>query len=584
MLRRLNDSKNNIQYYAIEGKIDGQSFSDGNIVKGSLSISNQISNDSEFTLGGVFIGQLSVTLIQLGINIPRNSWTGREISLSVFINGDEEAIPLGIFTIATAKHSKGLVQITAYDDMQKFDMANTIGVETVGSAYDFLTMICSECGVGLGMTQAEVENLPNGKIPLALFSMGDIETFRDVLYWLAVTTCSFATIDRYGQLVLRTFHMTPDDNVEANSRFSVSEYGDEQMIYQAATVTVEDTEEIETYGMESIYGYTLNIGANPFMQGPKAQRQDLMENIVTALQNVAYNPCTVTIPFGSHYDLGDVLTFPGGQGSDSNMFCIFGYTFNYYNGYVIKSIPNNKTGKSKTDKSVQNLINTSSQKEFNSYEAKNLQRLAFGDTRTQILQCRIASSKKTKAEIHIEILLESTSNSENGTTTANVYYLIDSEEQERKPVETYLDGKHVLHLMFILELQANTQKLFAIAMDSENGEITIEQGHAWLYASGAALAGEGKNDGNITVSEKVVDFIFFEMNYENVNENVDVNADGGCDITAEEVAPPFEFIEMIFGEVDDSVYITSHSNRRRMTENGLVRKTEDGRIRYTEGE
>ena len=46
------------------------------------------------------------------------------------------------------------------------------------------------------------------------------------------------------------------------------------------------------------------------MQVTKAQREVYIDNMLAAIGNIEYCPCDVTIPFGAHYDLGDVLQFP----------------------------------------------------------------------------------------------------------------------------------------------------------------------------------------------------------------------------------------------------------------------------------
>ena len=529
MYALLTESKQAIQHYECSGSVGSIEFDDSNVLKGSLSFSNMCAGSSEFRLGGCYIGQLNISF--LGLNIERNAWYGKEIELNIDIGND--TIPVGVFTVDEAQHSKGIVAVKAYDNMAKFDKACGTDVGTNGFPYDLLMLACQACGVTLGMTRADVEALPNGNKTLFLNAIGDIETWRDYIYWIAVTLCGFATIDRSGYLIVKTFHNTVDDTVNASARFNTSSYADEIITYTGVNIYVEDEKIVEYYHAATDDGYTLNIGNNPFLQVSRALREEYAANLVTGLAEIQFNACNVKVPFGFQYDLGDVLQFPNGQGSATNKFCIMGLSHKYYGECGLTGIAGQKNSMSKTDKNLQGLLSTVSKNEFTSYEWRNVAPISIGEEEDiRLIRSRIASNTQTKAQIHIEVNLESEAISED-FTQGIVTYLIDSTDTEFYPTETWIDGKHVLHLMYILPLQANESQWFEVYMQAAGGSIEIPRGGVWMYASGAGLVGDGKWDGNITIIDYTEEWTFSEYTFEDATDSITFAEENETRITSD---------------------------------------------------
>ena len=112
MYRIESKAKNDLQSYTIAGTVGNVEFDEDNVLKGSLSVTNQCSDVSTFALGGVYIAEMKATF--MGLNIARNDWVGREVEFSVTVNGSDD-IPVGVFVIDEAKHTKGYTQVKAYD-------------------------------------------------------------------------------------------------------------------------------------------------------------------------------------------------------------------------------------------------------------------------------------------------------------------------------------------------------------------------------------------------------------------------------------------------------------------------------------
>lgn len=531
------EAKKDLQSYTLSGTIGDVAIDDENILKGSLKATNQCADKSTFGLGGAYISALSCSFI--GVNIGRNDWKNLPITLSVTINGTE-TFPIHTWYVDKAEHTKGITAVKAYDAMAKFDKSAGVDKGAYGTMYEWLMLACTQCNVTFGMTEQEVEALPNGNTSYFLEEMGDIETWRDIIFWLSVKVVGFATIDRSGNLILCTYHSTVDDTLDANIRYNTSRYSDEVITYSGVSVYITADQKVYYYHNEPDDGYTLKLGNDPFMQVTKAQREDYIDNILANIGNIEYNSCEVTIPFGLQYDLGDVLQFPNGQGSATDKFCIMEYSWTYYGGFKIKSISGQKASMSKTDKNLQGLLSSVGQNEFTSYELRNVAPISIGeDENVRLLLAKIASNTQTKAQIHVEVNLESEAIED--YTQGIVTYLIDSTDTEFYPTETWIDGKHVLHLMYILPLQANDMQQFEVYMQSVGGSIEIPRGGVWLYASGAGLVGDGKWDGNITLLDYTEEWAYSEYTFEDASDSVSfeeeqetrITSDGSTRITSD---------------------------------------------------
>ena len=97
-----------VKQFKARGVVCGQNFTADDILKGSLTISQQATSPTEITLGSVYIGQLNATFV--GMNIARNSWVGGTITLQVGLklaSGLYEYVPVGTYNVAVSNTSLG---------------------------------------------------------------------------------------------------------------------------------------------------------------------------------------------------------------------------------------------------------------------------------------------------------------------------------------------------------------------------------------------------------------------------------------------------------------------------------------------
>lgn len=277
--------KNEVQVTKVRGIIGTIPFNMDNIMRDSFSISNQCTDTNDVVLGSCYIGQLNATFT--GIEIPRTEWMNKTIVPYFQMWYDSQnfdEIPLGVYTIKEVSHTAEGVEVTAYDNMCKFDKKfKKTGLNMVAHPYDFLTVLCQKCGVSLGMTQNEVEALPNGTANLYLCGVrkstttyaNDIETYRDALFWLAQCMACFATMDRSGALVLRAYKDSFDDYINDTQRLSGAKFADYITSYTG--IYTESLYDGET----TYYGYDLAT-----LQQMRDTAMQELEQIITDLADL----------------------------------------------------------------------------------------------------------------------------------------------------------------------------------------------------------------------------------------------------------------------------------------------------------
>ena len=347
-----------VQESRITGTIGAISFTDENIANGSFTIDNQCSDNKNVGIGQVYIGVLKATF--RGINIAENEWKGKEIAplfgLKIGTNSWED-VPLGVFTVSSAKKTTTGISVVAYDNMSKLDgrMDPSVFVGTQ-TALSFATSIATACGVQIGNTQAEMDLLPNGAEEFALYSDNDLSTWRDALACIAQAVCAFVTAGRDGKLYFRTYGQMAVATIDSAHRSSDGAYSD--FVTQYSTIWFDNTEDgTETSYSSGSGGLIYEAGENPFLQESGSISYEVMrQNIMTGLRNIQYSPFSVSMMPDPSYELGDVISFTGGIAGRTC--CVTKFTFKHHKSIKLVGVgsdPSITNGKDHAAKSIQAL-------------------------------------------------------------------------------------------------------------------------------------------------------------------------------------------------------------------------------------
>ena len=507
-------------------------FENKDIVKGSGYVTRQCSSSSEIELGTVYSAELGISLFS---DIDRYTLEDACVTLNFHLqleSGGMETIPMGVFYIAEANRRVKTLEIKAYDAMLKLDKNFNKGLSSA-QPYDFLTILSKSCKVELAQTKEEIEALTNGEELLGIYQENDIETWRDFLFYLAQALGCFATIDRFGKLLLVHFKDTPVKIIDSRHRFT-SSFSDFVTRYTAVSSTNKKNEKAEYFAKEQDDGLTMNLGVNPLLQfGLEETRKRLLKGILDAVSVVEYVPFDSDTIGDPALDLGDVLQFTGGHADGTKKAAITALTTRINGKQSIKCVGKNpklSEAKSKNDKNLVGLLNSIGETKLGIYTFTNALALDIGAEKTPVISIEFASGDKTNAEFNAQCVLDVASRQnvrninaeatvelageskvisfpltfdEDGKSEITVYYVLDGHEIEQfHPKETWLSGNHLLALYYpLMEMEANQMHTFEVLMLVKNGKVHIDGQNIIATIYGQGLGVQDRWDGRIKAED-----------------------------------------------------------------------------------
>lgn len=539
----------NTRRYHWSGKITTKTgvvyeFSEKDIVKGSGYISSQCCGNTEMELGTVYAAEMGITLFS---EIDRYTLEDAEVELfyHLLVGEAYETVPMGIYEVSEANRTIRCLEIKAYDHMLRFEKDFNI-TETIGNAYEIILLCCKACSVEFAHSQKEIEAMPNGSVVLSIYSENDIETYRDVLYYIGQVLGGFFCINREGKLELRKYGNEPVMNISSRQRFS-SSFSDFITRYTAVSSTNLKTETAEYYALETDDGLTMNLGVNPFLQfGVDETRKELCEQILKDISVIKYVPFDSETIGNPALDLGDVLRFSGGHADEEQITCITYFQCRIDGKHSLRCVGKNPRlaqAKSKNDKNISGLLNQVEAGKIGIHTFTNASAYTLADTDTKIISIEFATTEENHAQFFGQVVVdalavqvERTANAKGkvqvplvviGDETAEegsveveaelpvtwmedgkvlcyvTFELNDAVITEHCPVETWHSGKHILSLYYPIErVVPNITNTFNVYLRMENGTGAVGIGDCMASISGQAMAAAPAWDGKIELEEK----------------------------------------------------------------------------------
>lgn len=409
-------------------------FGADDIVKGSGYISSQCCGNTEIELGTVYSSEMGITLLS---DIDR--YTLQEALVELFYHlrladGSYETVPMGLFEVSEANRTAKCLEIKAYDYMLRFE-EDFNGFETIGNACDFIELCCKACKVEMAQSREEIEAMPNGSEILSIYTDNDIETYRDVLYYVGQVLGGFFCINREGKLELRKFGNEPVMEVWSKHRFT-SSFSDFITRYTAVSSTNMKTEIAEYYHLDPDDGLTLNLGVNPLLQfGLKETREQLCMNILYDLSVVDYVPFDSDTIGNPALDLGDVIKFRGGQADGTKISAITSMQCKIGGKHTLKGVGKNPRlaqAKSKNDKNISGLLNqiidNKEAGKIGIHTFTNASSFNVGESDVKIISIEFAASEEVMAQFFGSVILSVKADQIERSVTAKTDVVIPSVE------------------------------------------------------------------------------------------------------------------------------------------------------------
>lgn len=409
-------------------------FGADDIVKGSGYISSQCCGNTEIELGTVYSSEMGITLLS---DIDR--YTLQDALVELFyhlrlVDGSYETVPMGMFEVSEANRTAKCLEIKAYDYMLRFE-EDFNGFETIGNACDFIELCCKACKVEMAQSREEIEAMPNGSEMLSIYTDNDIETYRDVLYYVGQVLGGFFCINREGKLELRKFGNEPVMEVWSKHRFT-SSFSDFITRYTAVSSTNMKTEIAEYYHLDPDDGLTLNLGVNPLLQfGLKETREQLCMNILYDLSVVDYVPFDSDTIGNPALDLGDVIKFRGGQADGTKISAITSMQCKIGGKHTLKGVGKNPRlaqAKSKNDKNISGLLNqiidNKEAGKIGIHTFTNASSFNVGESDVKIISIEFAASEEVMAQFFGSVILSVKADQIERSVTAKTDVVIPSVE------------------------------------------------------------------------------------------------------------------------------------------------------------
>ena len=515
--------KSSIIKYKIRGTIGSDSFTEDNILADSLSIYNQCSGNDDVAIGSVYVGELDATFL---MDLDKYSVHGKEITLEVGVklaNSTYEYVPMGVFTIVEADRSGNGLVVKAYDNMSKLDKSFT--EQITGTLYEMAVFACTSCGVELA--NANFNTFVNHSHNFSLYPDSDIETYRDLLYWVAQTSGCFVTANRQGKIEFRAYNTTVVDTIDTEHRYKGGKFADYETFYTGISVVNMDEQTTSHYSLPQDDGLNYNLGSNPLLQ--YGNKQVYRENVLSAISSFVYVPFNISLVANPAYDLGDVLSFPDGLGDGNKKFCITNFAWKYNSNIKLSGGGKNPkllSVRNKTEKEISALAKSKGEKDvIQYYSFTNASKITVGDGDTEtIIDFRYTAVKRTVAVFLAEVLcdVETTVDGINyNDGVGRFYYYLNSLYIDREPKETWQDGDHIKHILYYLVIEPGVLNHLEIKMKMTGGSATIPLGGIKACVYGQNLVASDTWNGFMDLSDTAIPFILPSFTFkDNISESI----------------------------------------------------------------
>ena len=319
----------------------------------SPEINNQCSGDSDLILGQAYQGQLKLSIYS---DIDRYTVYGAKISLSYGLKMDDgsyEDIPLGVYKVNECiRTSNDILQITALDDIDLLDVGYN-NESLSGTPYKLLQSIKKLTNIELGQSENDFHDLPNGMFQFGIPANAQINTYRDVVGDLSACLGGFATINRQGNLIIKSFSSEIVESIPAEYRKkeTISDF----QIHYTKVSCVKGNKYMFVGNDE---GQELSLGANIFLQlGTDEFTFQVMTNILNELGGITFIPSSFDFIGDPALDVGDTLEITGYGARTSTIVPMHKTTWRWRGNHSVTAVGKNPylNTKSKAERQIESF-------------------------------------------------------------------------------------------------------------------------------------------------------------------------------------------------------------------------------------
>lgn len=286
------------------GKADVAITGDG------VKITDILNGDTDYTFGKAVCKQVEMTLFNVDNKFDNFDFTQEfTLQIGVKVGAAFQYVAVGVFKGKRPDKVRGkLIDFTAYDRMQKFDVSASGFIEnltfpvTLGAV---LSSLCTSVGVEL-----ETTTFTNSTKNFTFnpFSTSDY-TAREVLAWIAEAAGCYARVNADGKVELNTF-TTNSYKILKTDRFEMSESEFETPVIGKLECYTSYGDQLVTAGTGT---NTYVISDNPFLYIENDTEIPALQPYVNAIYAKAslfpaYSPIAVRAEWYPEIKCGDIIT------------------------------------------------------------------------------------------------------------------------------------------------------------------------------------------------------------------------------------------------------------------------------------
>lgn len=509
-IEKINSTSKQVYWYGTVTLPDNTvyDFDTSNMAQGQTKISRELCNTNAIRVGGTCSSELQIAFMLdydgeyytfNGLLVDRYAFYNAKIRLvfRLYLDNDAyEDVELGTYTVENVERKQMTLVCTAYDDMQKFNMACISEIQ--GLPYNVLLQACAICGVELGSSIVDLANMTNGRKTVAMYDpKNEINTWRDVVGFIASMLCANAVIKADNKLYLIPFSIEPVRILSGNNRISLSleEYVNNYRVLTAVNLRTNTEDKVA----DEESGMTYAMGSNPLMQYvTHAERSTVLANILNELKQYTYTPFSGEFFCDPSLELGDVIAFTGNHAFDSTLAIITSLEISI-SGHMKMSCegedPNLSATADAANPETSEYTSGSVGDGVSFYDYTSDDEIIISNA-SQITSISFDTNGKFRqefaAEIEIEVAttesLTSNTYSESGECLITAaYYLNGIEVDDIHPQCAYADGKHLLHLMYFWDSDLHIETgTLEVNLSVSGGTVTVGKVHSRIMQSGTA--------------------------------------------------------------------------------------------------
>ena len=433
---------------------------DSDIIKDTVYVANQCTNGNEYEYGCTYAGECGITIKS---DADRYSLYDAELKLfwSLWTGEAWEEIPLGVYYISEPNRINDKISIKALDGMIKLDV--NVDEDTQGTMPQLLAYIAEKCGVELAQTDEELGAFVNGNIQLSVYE-DKVDTYRDLVAYMCMLTCSFAIFDRYGKLRIVPYATEPCVTLGKSQRFENASFSDYTTAFRGvkARFIAEENYAPYEYIEDKKSGLVLDLGDNPILRGLPETKHTILNEIYNVLKDVSYTPCEIEMLGNPAIDLGDLITNTGVGKDDKTYISPVTYSyFTFRRKHKIKAVGGNpklSDVKSKEGKSISSLEGGIASKSVIVKTDVNADNITFEEKEKEIAQFNFATTEQSKI---IFLMTARMSLSLDGVLVIKFY--TDAKLDEERIFRKYLErGEHFITLSELYATETNERHTISV--------------------------------------------------------------------------------------------------------------------------